>query len=442
MSYNINLALRLGLLTLTLCVLVWALQRGQLWITSACLAIFVAIQLWQLYLLLGRTQRQLEQFFDALVYEDCSTKMTAAGEFQRELLNKMNIVQQRLQDLRRDKETLLRYHQVMLEKVPVAIVVVEADERIELVNSSARKLFQRNGFTSLASVADYGEQLLGDLRGITAGQKLRSVMQINCQPISVSLSATQFISDGSSRKIISLQPIQRELDERELRAWQDLVQVFTHEIMNSMTPVVSLSNTASQLLSDPQLEVLDDGKSVMADARQAIAAVARRAEHLMDFVQAYRQITQVPVLNVSSVALCSLLDDVCHLFRAQGDAAIAIKYDVQPEDLMAHLDCGQIEQALINLLKNACEALVGNDLGCIHLSAYIAQDGNLVIDVSDNGPGIAPEKYAQIFVPFFTSKPKGTGVGLFVVKQIMQAHRGSVNALASESGGALFRLVF
>ncbi len=258
---------------------------------------------------------ELESFFEAVRYEDGARRINTRFKQSQNLKVQWEEIQTQLQQLRQKNEELMRYYSLLLEKVPVALVVVEG-EKIELVNLAAQQLFKRSYLTAVDQLQDYGVQLALDIQQIVAGEQRSSHLLSDQVTIAVALSAAAIQLHSSTRKVISIQPIQRELDKQEILAWQNLVQVFTHEIMNSMTPVASLSKTANELLLT-QLETHLSTDESLQDAQQAIHTVARRAEHLMQFVQAYRRIANPPQLECVNIVVQDLLVGVCRLFQVQ-----------------------------------------------------------------------------------------------------------------------------
>lgn len=439
-DFRINILLRLVLILCTMLLLVVVYQADKVLIFSLVgIIMLLSMQIYLLFSYMQSTHRELEVFFEAVRYEDGSRRINTCFKQSQNLQVRWQEIQTQLHRLRQKNEELVRYYSLLLEKVPVALVVVE-DEKIELVNSAAQQLFKRSYLAAVDQLQAYGTQLALDIQQITAGEQRSSHLLSDQVSIAVALSAAAIQLHGGTKKVISIQPIQRELDKQEILAWQNLVQVFTHEIMNSMTPVASLSKTANELLL-VQLE--NHADESLQDAQQAIYTVARRAEHLMQFVQAYRRIANPPQLQCTDIAVQDLLIGVCRLFQLQTqERNITLECSTIPEYLRLHADPAHVEQALINLVKNAIDALPTLGDGHIYLHAYVGHGGNLLIDVIDNGIGIPADKLEQVFVPFYTSKREGTGVGLFLVKQIMQAHRGSVCALNGESGGSILRLMF
>lgn len=441
-DFRINILLRLVLILCTMALLVSAYHAEQLLLFSMIgLGLLLAVQIYFLFGYMQSTQREMESFFEAVRYEDGSRRINTRFKQSQYLKSVWEELQSQSQKLRQNNEELVRYYSLLLEKIPVAVVVVEG-EKIDLVNSAAQQLFQRSYFSGVDQLQDYGVQLALDIQQINPGEQRSSQLFSNQTAVAVALSAAVIQVQGGIKKVISIQPIQRELDRREIHAWQDLVQVFTHEIMNSMTPVASLSKTANELLL-MQLDARTTTDEPLQDAQQAIHTVARRAEHLMQFVQAYRRIANPPQLVCVDIPVQDLLADVCRLFQCQAQG-ITLEYSATPVHLSLYADPAHVEQALINLVKNAIDALAGRADGQILLQARIGHEGNVLIEVIDNGSGIPADKIEQIFVPFYTSKRDGTGVGLFLVKQIMQAHGGSVCALKREhkQAGSIFRLMF
>lgn len=441
-DFRINIFLRLALILCTLLLLVFIYQNENSLVFSFIGSLIaLSVQIYWLFSYMQSTQLELESFFDAVRYGDGARRIQTRFKQSQKLKMQWQEIQTQLQQLRQKNEELVRYYSLVLEKVPVALVVIEG-ERIELLNSTAQQLFKQSSPLDVQQLGRYGSDLAQAIQQISSGEKRSSRLVTDQITTAVALSAATIQLHSGSKKVVSIQPIQRELDKQEISAWQNLVQVFTHEIMNSMTPVISLSKTADNLLLAHLAQQTYADES-LEDAQQAIHTVARRAEHLMHFVQAYRRIANPPPLQTRTLVIADLLEAISQLFKVQAsERNIEISYSVEPTNITLVADPVQLEQALINLLRNSMDALREKSAGHIDIMSYIGQAGNLVIDIIDNGSGIPAEKREQIFVPFYTSKQDGTGVGLFLVKQIMQAHGGSVSALQKVSGETILRLIF
>ncbi len=242
---------------------------------------------------------------------------------------------------------------------------------------------------------------------------------------------------GRPLGIVSVQPIQNELSTVELAAQADLVRVLTHEIMNSMTPVVSLAGSAAQLMRE-----IETSDPIIDDARAAVETLARRASGIMHFVEAYRTFSRAPVIERRRFAAAPWAAELERLFAASEQATgVALETRVDPEDLILDADPDLLAQVVINLLKNAAEAASGHAPSPrIRLSIGILPGGRSQLIVSDNGPGIGPELAEEIFLPFFTTKGSGTGVGLSLARRIMIAHGGTIALAEPRDGGACFEL--
>jgi signal transduction histidine kinase len=237
---------------------------------------------------------------------------------------------------------------------------------------------------------------------------------------------------GASQRLAALMPVESELEAEALNAWRELVQVLTHEIMNSLTPVASLSRTACGLLDEAQANLPAD---IHADLGTALDAIARRAASLVDFVGSYRSLSTVPQAEAQRVLLEELFDRLKALLEPQWQGKLT--FSVEPASLEVMIDPGQLEQALINLLKNASEA--GTQA---QVRARLSRGGRLRIEVADNGPGVPEALAAHIFTPFFSTKKQGRGIGLAMVRHLVHANGGTVRHARSVGAGARFILTF
>jgi signal transduction histidine kinase len=247
---------------------------------------------------------------------------------------------------------------------------------------------------------------------------------------------------GAPQRLAALMPVESELEAEALNAWRELVQVLTHEIMNSLTPVASLSRTACGLLDEAAAGLPAD---IHADLGTALDAISRRAASLVDFVGSYRSLSTVPQARPQRVLLTELFDRLAALLAPQWQALGGdLKFSVEPASLEVMIDPGQLEQALINLLKNAAEALAAASTAApqAQVNARLSRGGRLRIEVADNGPGVPETLAAHIFTPFFSTKKQGRGIGLAMVRHLVHANGGTVRYARSVGPGARFMLTF
>ena len=262
----------------------------------------------------------------------------------------------------------------------------------------------------------------------------------------LTLAATELSVAGNRDRLISLQDIQTELDATQAEAWQDLVKVLTHEIINSISPVTSLAASASELVDEvvkkaKRGELLDEE---LDDLNSAVSIVARRSNSLTQFVDSFRQISKLAPAEKKRIRLRDLFTDVIRLAKTEWPTGhgITITDDVVPAELDVYADRDLLEPVLLNLIRNARHATSELDSPRIGLASRLNKRGNVIVEVSDNGAGIEPGIAKKIFVPFFTTKESGSGVGLALAPQVMIAHGGFIRVADNKGGGAVFRLTF
>jgi signal transduction histidine kinase len=238
--------------------------------------------------------------------------------------------------------------------------------------------------------------------------------------------------------------IQSELEEKEMEAWQNLVRVLTHEIMNSVTPISSLAGVVEEELQK-KLETnhLSMQRDEAEDMHLSVQTISKRSEGLIKFVKEFRSLTHIPKPKVLQVAVKPLLDELAMLHKKElADNNIAISVLVEPETMMVMADKTLIEQVLINLIKNAIQAFGEKTDKKISLYAHLNETGNVLISVKDNGTGIEPEALEKIFIPFFSTKKTGSGIGLSLSRQIMRQHEGNISVKSEMGEGTEFVLRF
>ena len=248
----------------------------------------------------------------------------------------------------------------------------------------------------------------------------------------MAISCTKFATQGKEQQIISLKNIHSVLERNEMEAWQKLIRVLTHEIMNSITPIISLSETLSERGIPEQL-----GEKEYSIILQAMQTIHRRSKGLLEFVENYRRLTRIPAPVRTKVSIAELFMDLKKLFPEE-----YIHFETPLSELNLYIDRAQIEQVLINLLKNAREACGKQADKNIRITIITSPANNKIMTVSDNGEGILPDVLDKIFVPFFSTKTTGSGIGLSLCKQIMTLHEGSINVKSESGKGSRFILTF
>lgn len=312
--------------------------------------------------------------------------------------------------------------EAQLEHAPVAIFRASAADAISL-NTSARRLMAPGRVSDAAALRNM-------LAAIPAGQ--RSIIEYETEAGSErALAAANVITvEGEAQRLIALLPMENELEAEAMRAWQQLVQVLTHEIMNSLTPVASLSKTSREMLQAADLP--DD---IRTDLDTALDAISRRDDSLGHFVSGYRSLASVPEAQPQRIVVSEMFARLSALFGAA-------TFSVEPESLELMADPGQLEQALVNLLRNAGEATAGTPAPMVTVSARLTRGGRLRIEVCDNGPGVPDHLAGQLFTPYFSTKARGSGIGLAMARQLVHRNGGALRYARSVHPGARFFITF
>ena len=395
----------------------------------AVVAVIVAIQVAVLLHTVQSHVDALEDFFAAVSYEDF-TRRFVEDDVDTELKEAFNRVLERFQDARAERDLQAGYLDTVIRHVPVPFVAARTDGSLSLVNNPARRL---TGLPTLGNLDDFAAMdpdLPGLLRAIPPGRQELLQTRLRDIPVELRVSVAEIRSEGTTERLYSIENLSGELSARESSAWRNLIRVLTHEIMNTLTPISSLADTTTSMLDDP---------SAKDDVREAVSTIGRRSSGLMAFVSRYRELLKVPVPSPERLSVNELFRSVTTLL-AEPLRDIEVVTDVDPESLEIDADRQLIDQTLVNLVKNAVEALGDTETPRITLRARLDL-GRTVLSVTDNGPGVADDVRDQVFIPFFTTKREGSGIGLSLSRQVMTAHGGDI-ALHSDASGTTISLVF
>jgi nitrogen fixation/metabolism regulation signal transduction histidine kinase len=333
---------------------------------------------------------------------------------------------------------------MVIDHIQLALICFDQEGGIMLFNNAAGRLFQRSQPENIEHLSDTYPELYALILKLKAGQ--RDLVKVNREGelLQLAVKVTEFRLQKDRYKLISIQDIQQELEEQELDSWQKLIRVLTHEIMNSVTPVSSLSEAINEMLVDEKGNRRHiDGlvQEEMDDMYSSLGTIEERSKGLLKFVGNYKNLTRLPKPHFEDLDVNSLFGHIEQLFKEDMDRQkIQFSLVIPAPGLKICADRQMVQQVLINLVKNAMEALKGREVKKIKISAF-SQENKTWIRVYDNGPGIDPENADKIFIPFFTTRKKGSGIGLSLSKQIMRLHKGSIH-FQSGSNGTTFTLEF
>lgn len=385
-----------------------------------------------------RFVREVQYFLEALRQRDYSSRPV---ESSRDALHEAMVLSMErvMDDFRSERsvqEERIRFLENVVEHVGTAVIAYTLEGSVTLLNAAARRLLGIHRTRHLDALRERTPELLDAMLTLeSGGQVLVRVPNQVMATRHLLVHSSRIVVGGVPQVVAAMYDIGSELEEREMQAWQQLTRVLTHEIMNSVAPISSLAGTAERMLMN------DTAPGANEDVREAVSVIKRRSEALVSFVDAYRSFTRIPSPDYRLTPIQDIFKRVLRLMRTQAERQhVAVASDVEPASLQLAADPDLVEQVLINLVLNALQALTDGD-GTIVLRARPARRGIPYIEVEDNGPGIAPDVQDQIFVPFYTTKPDGSGIGLSLSRQIMRVHGGTLT-VRSAPGETVFSLHF
>jgi two-component system nitrogen regulation sensor histidine kinase NtrY len=445
--FLVFLVLRLVLVGVVMVLVIWLLLEPGYNSATLLASIGLALLAAELWRFVSRTNRELARFLDAVRFADYSQRFDfdKAGSGFAELGRTFTRIIDEMRKRRTGQESEMRHLKALIEHIPVPLMTVHADDAITLQNNAARRLFGAAHVTRINDLRQFGPGFARAVDEAIPGDRELVTFAVEGAEYQLTLAATEIIIDGDRERLISLQDIQSEIDATQAEAWQDLVRVLTHEIMNSITPVTSLAQTAAELVDDvvretgPESPIAEE----LEDVQSAVATVARRSDSLLQFIDSYRQISRLAPPEKKRVALADLFETVTSLAQAEwSDPGASLASNVEPSGLYVYADRDLLEPVLLNLLRNAWQATKDRDEPRIELRGRLNRRGNTVIEIEDNGHGVPEEIATKIFVPFFTTREGGSGVGLALARQVMIAHGGFIRLGNKSAAGTVFTLTF
>ncbi len=427
--FRLQTILQVALLMLSGLLLAWSIYATEFLAVPVVLAVIILLQVAALVRSVESHVDTLEDFFAAVNYEDF-TRRYVEDDVDAELKGAFNRVLARFQDARAERDVQAGYLQTVVRHVPVPFIVTRADGSISLVNNPARRLTGLSTMTHIDQLEALDPKLPSRIRSLEAGTQQLIETRVRGIPAELRVSVSEIRLDGGVERLYSIENLSGELTARESTAWRNLIRVLTHEIMNTLTPVTSLAQTTTDLLAN---------ENASEDIRDAVQTIARRSEGLMNFVSRYRELLKVPQPELADVNVETALRGVVTLMAAELEG-VETTVDVSPASLQLAADQALLDQVLVNVLKNALDAVRDGDAPRIALTGGL-EFGRAVISIVDNGSGIDADSLEQVFVPFFTTRRDGSGIGLSLCRQIMTAHGGEI-AIESDAGGTTVKLVF
>jgi nitrogen fixation/metabolism regulation signal transduction histidine kinase len=459
--FSVAVFIRTVFICLSAFVLIYILTKTSFIATPFIVAILIIAQIYSMVYYVQKTNRDIARFFESIKYSDFSQSFQSSvrGSSFEELNGAFSEVIEEFRKARAEKEEQYRYLQIVVQHVGIGLLAFTQNGSVELMNTAAKKLLKVHALNSITELSRISPSLVAALREIKSGEKVLVKIMAENELSQLSIYATEFKLKESHYTLVSLTNIQSELEEREMEAWQNLIRVLTHEIMNSVTPIVSLSSTASSLLEtamNPERSLdgeqnqgsrsespkQPDGEN-LRDVKGALDTISKRSEGLLHFVDDYRNLTRIPTPNFQRMKLIDLFGRIERLFSDRFHLRkIWYTYSSEPPNLELTADPDLIEQVLINMVLNSISALSSTPSPMIKLSGKIDERGATLIQVMDNGKGIPEDLQEKVFIPFFTTHKEGSGIGLSISRQIMRAHKGGIAVQSTPGKETIFTLRF
>jgi len=445
-KFYIIIIVRVLLISLNCLILFFALQQPKHLFSIGVTGIVFIVQIVLLVRYLNKTNNALLQFYESIINQDSTSSLPVDSGIGNKELNKVfNEINLKLSNLRVEKEIHYQYLKHIIDHLDTGLISFDSEGETEFVNHALLKLLKANSINNIDGLNRY-YQGLSDIIFELSPEKQKTIrIPVSGSILNLSIRVTRFKSHDKMIRLVSFHNINDEMNETEMKSWEKLIRVLTHEIMNSVSPINSLTTTLSRIYQsdDKPKSIARLNENDIKDTISGLSIIDKRSKGLMEFVKKYRQIYSIQQPVRETFRVMEVLEGIKRLLAndlLQKD--LAIKLSIFPENLELLADRAMVEQVLINLIKNAYQALDANSAGIIEVIAFRNEGNYIIIQVKDNGNGIAPDVLDDIFVPFFTTKMDGSGIGLSLSRQIMQMHNGTIKVQSEVGKGSVFSLKF
>jgi nitrogen fixation/metabolism regulation signal transduction histidine kinase len=441
--FRVAVSLQIGLLLFWIGLFFFVLLKTRLYAALVLIGLALVYQVWTLFRTVDRTNRDLSRFFLSVRFSDFTQtfrEKSPGGSFAK-LHSALAEVMEAFRRARAEKEEQAIYLQTVVQHVGIGLLVFQPNGDVDLANDAARRLLKVRQLRNVRNLEEAYPELVKTLLSLKPRERALVKVESGNEQLQLSLYATEFKLRGQAFTLVSIQDIRGELEEKEIEAWQKLIRVLTHEIMNSMTPISSLASTVQDLVGQNRGKL--GGPEAEEDIQSALRTIQKRSEGLLHFVDGFRNLARVSKPNLQLFPAQDLFRDVDQLLLGRlAEQGVRLGTRVNPPNLELLADPDLLEQVLINLLLNAADAVRGRQDPRVEMTASLDERGRPLIQVKDNGPGIPAENLDKIFVPFFSTKEGGSGIGLSLSRQIMRLHNGSITVTSKPGTETVFTLRF
>jgi two-component system, NtrC family, nitrogen regulation sensor histidine kinase NtrY len=447
-NFRIRVILRILLLAFLMFAFLFAIRQDKWYVTSSVLIILVIVFLIELLYFVETTSRELGKFLLSIKYKDFTNRWSNPKNSKAsfyELRQAFNEIILEFQNVRIQKELQYQYLQMVFEHTKTAILCYEPDGNIHLINAASKRLLELKKINNLSDIESVNTDLYNSILKIMPDSEELIKIGINKNLLQLSLQCSVFKLQDKVYKMVSLHDIKNALDEQELDSWKKLIRVLNHEIMNSVTPISSLSTALNKMLVNEKGEKIDFKELNFDDENdlfESLKTIENRSKGLLNFVTTYKQLTRLPEPKFTKVKIKGLLKHIATLMKPEFEKQnITLNVGNISNTLTVNIDHEMIEQVFINLILNSIDALKKTKSKIINIELF-TKNQTKIIEFSDNGSGIEKEVLENIFVPFFTTKKNGSGIGLSLSRQIMRLHKGSISVVSKVGEGTTFILKF
>jgi len=405
------------------------------------------LQTWLFFWYINRINQKVIILLDYVKSRDSGLTFKDSGSSSTfgKLEKRFAETRQILQDISKEKEIKINYLQFIIDYVDVGLFSFDDKGAITFINPAARKILDRKFLTNIKALDEFNPNFSETINGLKPGESEVIEIKRKDNSLRLSLNTGLFNIMGIPHKLISFQDIDKHLYKEEIDSWSKIIRILNHEIMNSITPITSLSKTMKTYFTSNNKTILpqDITPKIIDRTIEGLGIIEDRGAGLINFVNSYRKLTALPS-PIKSIFL--IKDQFTQVRSLMNDELtthnILLKVEVNPDDLSVEADKEQIQQILINLLKNAIQATQNESSPSIIFRGFRNEFNNTIIQVEDNGVGMPDSIINNIFIPFFTTKDTGSGIGLSLSRQIMQMHNGTIKVQSEVGKGSLFSLVF
>ncbi|SIN66543.1 sensor histidine kinase [Algoriphagus halophilus] len=445
MDYKVGLLGRIAFLAATLFLLAYTIFDEWGVFMISLFLILVVIQIIFFLKYSESSFKKVRVFLDN-IKQDKYTQLYPVkfdGTETDDLHIEFNAILAKLKEDQAEKEAQYQYFRSVFKHLSIGLITYGENGNIQIINTAAKRILDVEELKNISQIEGINKELHLAIQNLrTGGSELIKIAHPD-GIMQLSVYVIELLMRGEKFKLVSLQNIQSELEEKEMEAWQNLVKILTHEIMNSIAPISSLAGTIKEEIESKMDDLSQVGPSDMEDYLMGISTIEKRSQGLINFVSDFRSLAHIPTPKFSSIGIAKLFDQLEVLLAHQLESKnITLRKELNPPELILFGDQTQIEQVLINLAQNAIHAVEDAEIKVITFRAFIDEAGKIILEVSDTGKGIEEEALSKIFIPFFTTKKKGSGIGLSLSKQIMRRHKGNIQVRSAIEEGTTFKLIF